>query len=462
MTAELFTYQAYRYALHPTPEQTRLFTGHVGAGRFAYNWGLSLVKARLDARAAQCRAGQKPTVEVPWTLPALRREWNHAKHEVAPWWATYSKEAFNSGLDALARALKAWSAARTGKRKGGPVGFPRFRRRGRSQAGVRFTTGAIRVEPDRHHVVLPRLGRVRIHESTRKLARRLEAGTARVLAATVTRRVGRWQVSFTCEVARRVGRPSHIGAGTPVVGVDVGVLHLAVVATPAGQFVEEVANPRAFEATRARLRRLGRRAARQDEGSHRWERTMARVNRVHARAANVRRDTLAKLTTRLAQRHRVVVVETLNAKGMRRAGGARKRGLNRALADAALAQTRRQLAYKTRWYGSTLVEADRWYPSTKTCLCCGMVKTKLSLAERAFTCDPCGHQVDRDLQAATNLARLGDPTWETRPAGSSPAAGRGADRKTRPGPALGAAGGNEASTPPAPSAGTAASQEAAA
>ena len=89
---------------------------------------------------------------------------------------------------------------------------------------------------------------------------------------------------------------------------------------------------------------------------------MARINRVPARAANVRADALAKLTTRLAQRHQVVVVETLHAAGMRRAGGARKRGLNRALADAALAQTRRQLTYKTRWYGTTLVEADRWFP----------------------------------------------------------------------------------------------------
>jgi len=278
----------------------------------------------------------------------------------------------------------------------------------------------------------------------------------------VTCRGGRWQVSFTCEVTRQIGRPGHVGAGAPVVGVDVGVRRLAVVATPAGQLVETADNPRAFEAARARLRRLGRQAARQQEGSHRYKRTVARVNRVHARAANVRADALAKLTTRLAQRHQVVVVETLHAAGMRRAGGARKRGLNRALADAALAQTRRQLTYKTRWYGTTLVEADRWFPSSKTCLRCGTVKAKLSLAERTFTCDPCGHQVDRDLQAATNLARLGDPHWGTRPAGSSPVAGRGADRKTRPGPHSGEAGGVEASTPPAPSAGTAAPQEAAA
>lgn len=85
----------------------------------------------------------------------------------------------------------------------------------------------------------------------------------------------------------------------------------------------------------------------------------------------MRRDVLHKATTALAQHHRVIVVETLNASGMRSAGGAYKRGLNRALADAALAQIRRLLGYKTRWYGSTLVEADRFFPSSKTCSGCG-------------------------------------------------------------------------------------------
>jgi putative transposase len=119
----------------------------------------------------------------------------------------------------------------------------------------------------------------------------------------------------------------------------------------------------------------------------------------------VRRDALAKLTTTLAQRHNVIVVETLNASGMRAAGGARKKGLNRALTDAALAEIRRQLAYKTLWYGSTLGEADRYYPSSKTCSACGRRKPNLTLADRVYTCDGCT-RIDRDLNAAINLARL--------------------------------------------------------
>ena len=132
---------------------------------------------------------------------------------------------------------------------------------------------------------------------------------------------------------------------------------------------------------------------------------------------------------------------------MRSAGGARKRGLNRALADAALAELRRMLAYKTIWYGSTLVEADRWYPSSKTCSGCGSRKPRLLLSERTYVCDHCGLVLDRDLNAAINLARLGEPhLGEQSPAGSGPVAGRGAARETEPAPADDAAG-DETSTP---------------
>ncbi|CAN5352787.1 hypothetical protein BH23ACT9_BH23ACT9_23830 [soil metagenome] len=73
-----------------------------------------------------------------------------------------------------------------------------------------FTTGAIRVNPDRRSVTLPRLGRIHVHESTRKLTRRIDAGTARILRATCTRdSAGRWHVAFTVEVQRRLGPPAH-------------------------------------------------------------------------------------------------------------------------------------------------------------------------------------------------------------------------------------------------------------
>lgn len=257
-------------------------------------------------------------------------------------------------------------------------------------------------------------------------------------------------------------RPAHAPRSPhSVVGVDVGVKadSLLVVATPDGVEVDRVAASKSLSAAQSRLRTLQRRAARQHgpydpatktrrTPSKRWRATQARIGRTHAHAAAVRRDVLHKATTALAQQHQVVVVETLNAAGMRNAGGAYKRGLNRALADAALAEIRRMLGYKTRWYGSHLVEADRFYPSSKTCTACGRRKPNLTLADRIFDCEHCGTRIDRDLGAAINLARLGVPTvvGEQSPAGSGSVAGRGATRETEPAPA-GDAAGVETSTP---------------
>jgi putative transposase len=412
--------QAYRFALDPTPRQQRALASHCGAARRAFNWGLDLVKERLDQRAAGL------DVEVPWNLPDLRKEWNRAKHEVAPWWRENSKEAYSSGLDALARGLKSWADSKAGRRKGPRVAFPRFKAKHRARPSCRFTTGPIRVEPDRHHVTLPKIGRVRTHESTRKLARRLEHRTARVLAATVTYTADRWYVSFTVEVRRRVPEPCPSGA---VVGVDVGVRHLAVLST--GQVLP---NPQPLQQAQRRLRRLNRQLARRhgpraSDGTRRaasngWQRIHRRLARTHARVANLRRDSLHKLTSDLARRHSTVVIEHLNVAGM-----VRNRHLARRIADAGWGELRCQLAYKATWAGTRLVQAEPFYPSSKTCSACGVVKAKLPRPARVFHCEACGLRIDRDLNAACNLAALVNEVV----AGSGPETGNARGGDGRPG-----------------------------
>lgn len=108
-----------------------------------------------------------------------------------------------------------------------------------------------------------------------------------------------------------------------------------------------------------------------------------------------------------------MVVEDLNVAGMtQKKSGAGKggRAANRAMLDASFATVRRLLAHKTGWYGSTLIVADRWYPSSKTCSSCRWRKPSLPLHERTYDCDACGVVIDRDLNAAINLARLGVPS----------------------------------------------------
>ncbi|MEV6926117.1 IS607 family element RNA-guided endonuclease TnpB [Dactylosporangium sp. NPDC051485] len=424
------TVRAYRFALDLTAVRERAVLAHAGAARVAHNWALARVKAVMGQRAAERSYGVPDEQLTPgqgWSLPALRRAWNAARHEVAPWWPEVSKEAFNTGFDSLARGLKNWSDSRKGERAGRRVGFPRFKSKRRTIPSIRFTTGTIRVEPDRMHVVLPRLGRLKLHESARKLARRLESGTARIMSATVRRDGGRWFVAFTVEVERAVHPAARPGS---VVGVDVGIKHLAVLSTTG----EPVPNPKHLDAAQARLRALGRALARKQgpdrrtrqKASKRWQRASARLGQAHARVANLRRDGLHKLTTHLAATYETVVVEDLNVAGM-----LRNRRLARRVADAGFGEIRRQLAYKTVWHGGRLMVADRWYPSSKTCSGCGAVKTKLTLAERMYECTACGLVLDRDVNAARNLAALVTATLE--PAGSGSVAGRGANQKTRPG-----------------------------
>jgi putative transposase len=295
-------------------------------------------------------------------------------------------------LDALARGLRAFFDSRGGRRRGRRVAFPVFRKKGRGRQSVRFTTGAIAVA-DRTHIVLPRLGRIRTHESTAALDARIEAGTARILTATLSWEGGRWFVSFTCEVDRAPGRPARPAS---VVGVDAGVRHLAVLST-----CEAVPNPRPLHRALRRIARLHRTAARRKRGSGRWQRTRRQIARAYRRAACIRSDAMHKLTTKLARTYGTIVVERLHVAGMMR-----NRRLARAIADAGLGALREQLRYKCQWYGSRLIEADTFFPSSKLCSGCGTAKATLALSERVFRCEHCGAVMDRDLNAAANLAAL--------------------------------------------------------
>lgn len=426
------TLQAFRYALDPTPVQARALASHAGAARFSYNWGLARVKASLDQRAAERSYGITEADLTPgagWSLPELRKAWNKAKAEVAPWWGGNSKEAYSSGLDNLARGLKNWAASRSAERDSRKFGFPRFKKRGRVRDSFRVTTGSFGPVGD-HHMKLPRIGRVKVHEAMRVLTCLVAAEKAKIKSVTVSRTAHRWFVSLVVEVAREV--PAMPDGGP--VGIDVGVKQLAVLST--GEFVP---NPHHLNSALHKLRRVSRAFSRTQRGSVNRRKLSQRLARIHARVANLCTDSLHKLTTRLATSHAVVVIEDLNVAGM-----IRNRRLARHIADASFGELRRQLAYKTCWYGSTLWVANRFYPSSKTCSACGVVKTKLPLAVRVFDCATCGLVLDRDLNAARNLAQL--VRMAVAPSGGETVNACGADRKTE----LGSAGGSEAGIPHPP------------
>ena len=142
--------------------------------------------------------------------------------------------------------------------------------------------------------------------------------------------------------------------------------------------------------------------SRKVKGSARREKAKGRVARLHARVAGVRSDAIHKATAMIASKYSVVCVEDLNVAGM-----VKNHSLARSVSDASLGEFRRQLEYKTARSGAVLRVVDRWYPSSKTCSNCGVVKAKLSLAERTFNCDACGLSMDRDLNAAINIQVAG-------------------------------------------------------
>jgi putative transposase len=378
--------QAYRFALDPTPAQEQRLRSHAGAARFAWNWGLDQCRKRYEA-------------EKQWYSAAdLHRIWNQAKRQdpKLAWWKENSKCVYQEAFRNLDRALRDFIASKRGERKGPRLGFPKRKKKGRCRDSFRFSTGVMRCSGTT--VTLPRLGIIRTHETTEALARKLAEGRARILSATVSRSAQRWFVSFTVEVDRDLP-DRHPRPGTAV-GVDVGLKALVTAVDHRGRVIQ-VPGPRPLRTALRRLRRASRAHSRKQKGSANRQKSARRLARLHARIANCRLDALHRATTRLASRYETVVVEDLNVAGM-----LGNRRLARSLSDCAFGTLRWQLSYKTSWRGGQLIVADRFFPSSKTCSACGMVKAKLSLAERVFTCEGCGLVIDRDVNAARNLLVL--------------------------------------------------------
>jgi putative transposase len=377
--------QAYRFALDPSTAQQRALASHAGAARFAWNWGL-----------VRCR--ERYASESKWYSGMdLHKLWNEVKKAdpALAWWAENSKCAYQEAFRDLDRALREFIASRNGRRRGRRLGFPRFKKRGRCKDSFRLC-GALRCGGTT--VTLPRLGTIRTHESTRKLARRLDNGTARILSATVSRSAQRWFVSFTVEV-QRVIPERHARPGSAI-GIDLGIKTLLTGVDDRGRVIA-IEGPKALHASLRRLRRASRAHSRKTQGGANRRKQARRLARIHARVANIRANALHKATTGLARRYETVVVEDLNVAGM-----TRNRRLARAIADQGFATARRMLGYKTSWNSGQLILASRWYPSSKTCSGCGAVKAKLALSERTYRCEHCGLVLGRDVNAAHNLLQL--------------------------------------------------------
>ncbi len=428
----------FRFCLDPTVEQSVALARHAGAARFAYNQCLRL---HLDARGqSRSRAhdgrddGAGETDEaqagVPWSRFSLINAFNSWKLSEAAgrrflvaedgstevevtglaWRGEVSSQVLEEGAVDVGRGLAAWTASRSGKRKGPPIRHPRFKKKTRSAGSFRMrnktTAGrlSIRVGQDRpRSVTLPRIGSIRVREDTRRLRRMIEKGRARILQVTITRGARRWWISVTVEAAdlhpatQHPARPADDTTGWA--GIDRGLQALVVAGTRDGTEALRVQAPKTLAAGLRQQRRLARTVSRKKRGSANRRKAVARLAKHHVRVRDTRQHFLHQVSNQLVKSHDRLVLEDLNITGM-----LANRRLARPISDAAWGELARQITYKQHWRGGQVVVADRWFASSKTCSACGHRKDGLRLADRTYMCDACGLVLDRDLNAAANLA----------------------------------------------------------
>jgi putative transposase len=385
--------RAYKTELDLNNQQITACKQHAGAARWAFNWGLQ------RKQESYRRVGKSPSAM------DLHRELNALKKTAVPWLYTVSKcapqEALRNLDTAFAHFFRRAQRKKQGKFKG-TVGYPQRKTRKMGLGGFRLT-GSIGVFADA--IQLPRLGRLPLKE------RGYLPTDAKVLSATVSEQAGHWYVSVLVTVEQEHIAPMNTG---PIVGVDLGVKTLATLSDGTTE-----PNPRHLKQQLKRLKRCQRAVSRKQQGSRNRRTAVQRLARLHRRVACQRANTLHQLTSRLAKTKSVVVIEDLNVAGM-----LKNHHLAQAIGDVGFGEFRRQLTYKAGWYGCQVVVVSRWEPSSKTCSGCGWVDDDLTLADRTFRCERCGLVLDRDLNAAINLAHLAGSSSERQNACGADGAGQ--------------------------------------
>jgi len=346
-------------------QQRTQLAKHCGVARHAWNWGLGLTKQILDHN----KANPQDKIKFP-TAPSLHKWLVAMVKPECPWYYEVSKCAPQYALRQLSEA---WKQAFKKIKKP-----PRFKKKGRADS---FTIdGSLAV--DHFRVKVPVIGWLKTYE-------RLPVDQ-KPKSFTISRTADRWFVSWKVKV-EPIKEPKNVA----VVGVDLGIKALAALST--GEVFEGAKSYRKYEKKLSRLQWLHRH---KERGSNNWKKVQIQIARLHRQIANIRKDTLHKLTTYLAKNHSKIGIENLNVSGM-----LANRKLAKAIADMGFYEFRRQLEYKCELYGSELVVVDRWFASSKTCSNCGTKKEALSLSERVFKCDHCGIEIDRDLNASINLEK---------------------------------------------------------
>jgi putative transposase len=372
--------QAFKYELRPNGEQ-RLHMGRfAGSRRFVYNKALALQKTHYEAGG---------TFIGYVAMAKLLTEWRHSAQ--TPWLKEAPVHPLQHALKDLERAYRNFFAQR-GK-------FPRFKRKGRSESFRYPDAKQFQIDPVNSRIKLPKLGWVRYRNS------REMRGVAKNI--TVSASGGKWFASI--QTVREVEQP--VPSATGAVGIDMGIARFATLSD--GSFVEPL---NSFKQHEAQLRRSQRALSRKTKFSQNWQKAKRRVQRIHIRIGNCRRDFLHKATTTISKNHAMVCIEDLQVKNMSRSakGNAEnpgknvqaKSGLNKSILDQGWSEFRRQLQYKLNWNGAMLVAVPPHHTSV-TCPECDRVAAENRPTQARFRCVECCYENHADVVGAMNILARG-------------------------------------------------------
>ena len=389
--------QAFKYELKPNGEQARSMRRFAGSCRFVYNKALALQSARY-AR------GEKKLGYAG--LCKQLTEWRNSADTV--WLATAPVHPLQQTLKDLERAYANFFAKR--------ADFPRFKKKGQHDSFRYPDPKQSKLDQGNSRLFLPKFGWLHYRNSREVL------GT--VKNVTVRQSCGTWFVSIQTE--REVERPMPQGIA---VGIDMGVARFATLSD--GTFYAPV---NSFKRHETRLRKAQQALSRKVKFSNNGKKAKARLQRIHARIGNVRRDFLHKTSTTISKNHAMVCIEDLPVRNMSKSAAgtieqpgrnvSAKSGLNKSILDQGWFEFRRQLDYKLAWLGGWLVAVPPQNTS-RTCPCCGHVSADNRQTQARFACVECGFEENADVVGAINVLRAGHARFACEVSGEvvPPAAG---------------------------------------